>query len=69
MGAAQWKVLSVFYGVLGSLHLGLTDTTVYKINNKDLLCITRNYTRYFVIAYKEKESENEYTHTHTHTYN
>ena len=45
--------------------MGLTDTTVYKINNKDLLYITRNYTRYFLIAYKEKESENEYTHTHT----
>ena len=32
-------------------------TAMYKIGNqKDLLCRTRNYKQYFVIAYKGKES-------------
>ena len=30
---------------------------MYKINNKDLLYSTENYTQHFVITYKGKESE------------
>ena len=32
------------------------NTTVYKINNKDLLYSTGKYTQYLVIIYMEKES-------------
>ena len=35
-------------------------TTIYKINNKDLLCSTGNYIHYLVIIYNGKESEKEY---------
>ena len=35
-------------------------TTIYKINNKELLYSTGNYTQYFEITYKGKESEKEY---------
>ena len=35
-------------------------TTIYKINNKDLLCSTGNYIHYLVIIYTGKESEKEY---------
>ena len=35
-----------------------------KIDNKDLLYSTGNYTQYFVITYKGKESEKEYMYTH-----
>ena len=38
-------------------------TTIYKINNKDLLYSTGNYTQYFVINHNAKESEKEHTHT------
>ena len=41
--------------------MGLTYTHYYiqkKINNKDLLYSTGNYTQQFVITYKGKESEN-----------
>ena len=34
-------------------------TTIHKINNKDLLYSTENYTQYFVITYMGKESEKE----------
>ena len=34
-------------------------STIYKIDNKDLLYSTGNYTQYFVIKYKGKESEKE----------
>ena len=34
--------------------------TEYKINNKDLLYSTGNYTQYLVIIYSQKESEEEY---------
>jgi len=36
-------------------------TTIYKINNKDLLYSTGNYIHYLVIIYNGKESEKEYT--------
>ena len=32
-------------------------TTIYKINNKDLLYSTGNYIQYLVINYNEKEQE------------
>ena len=38
----------------------MIHSTVYKINNKDQLYGTGNYTQYFVITYKEKESEKEH---------
>ena len=42
-------------------NLELTDThTIYKINNKDLLYSTRNYTQYLVITSNGKESKKEY---------
>ena len=31
-------------------------TTLYKINNKDLLCSTGNYIQYLVVTYKGKQS-------------
>ena len=42
--------------------LGLTYTHHYteKINNKDLLYSTRNYSQYFIITYNGKASEKEY---------
>ena len=52
--------------------LELANANYYIQNRQTTVYITRNYTRYFIIAYKGKESENEYmyiyiyTHTHTH---
>ena len=45
-------------------------TTIYKINNKDLLYSTGNYIQYLVITYNGKEYIyiHIYTHTHTHTH-
>ena len=44
--------------------LGVWDsqrhTTIYKINNKDLLHSTGNYIQYLVITCNEKEPEKEY---------
>ena len=40
-------------------ELNWIDTTIYKINNKDLLYRRGNYTENFVITYKEKEAEKE----------
>ena len=48
--------------------LGLTDTTVYKINNKDLLYSTGNYIQYLVITYNGKESEKEYMYVYIYVY-
>ena len=42
------------------LHCYYIHTTIYKINNKDLLYSTGNYTQYFVIIYMGKDSENIY---------
>ena len=42
--------------------LGLTDTTIYKINNKDLSYSIGNYIQYLVITYNGKK-----VHTYTHT--
>ena len=42
--------------------LGLTDTTIYKINNKDLPYSVGNYIQYLVITYNGKK-----VHTYTHT--
>ena len=41
-------------------------TTIYKINNKDLLCSTGNYIPYLVIIYNGKESEKEYIYIMNH---
>ena len=35
-------------------------TTIYKINNKDLLCSTGNYIQYLIITYNGKETEKEH---------
>lgn len=35
-----------------------------KINSKDLLHSTRNYSQHLVVAYDGEESEKEYTHVH-----
>ena len=55
----KWK------GSGGKDKLGACDehihTTIYKINNKDLLYSTWNYIRHLVITYNGKESEKEYT--------
>ena len=37
-----------------------THTTIYKINNKDLLRSIGNYIHHLVIVYNGKESEKEY---------
>ena len=37
-----------------------TQTTIYKINNKVLLCSTGNYIQYAVINHNGKEYEKEY---------
>ena len=41
--------------------LGLTDTTIYKINNKDLSYSIGNYIQYLVITYNGKK-----VHTYIH---
>ena len=41
-------------------NLGLTDTTIYKINNKGLPYSVGNYIQYLVITYNGEK----YTHTH-----
>ena len=41
-------------------------TTIYKINNKDLLYSTGNYIHYLVIIYNGKESEKEYIYNESH---
>ena len=43
---------------------------IKQIANKGLLYSTKNYTQYFVIAYKREDSEKEcvYIYIHTHTY-
>ena len=38
------------------------NTTMYKINNKDLLYSTRNYIQYLVMTQNREESEKEYVH-------
>ena len=48
--------------------MGLIDTTIYKINNKDLLYSTGNYIQYLIVTYKGKESENIYTHIYIYVY-
>ena len=40
---------------------------IKKINNKDLLYSTENYTQYLIITYK-RICIYTHTHTHTHTY-
>ena len=51
-------------GKRGRDKLGIGDlqicTTVYKINNKNLLITTGNYIQYLVITYNGKESKNKY---------
>ena len=53
----------------GEDKLGIWDqpihTTIYKINNKDLLNSTGNYAQYLVITYNGKGYEKAHTHTHT----
>ena len=53
----------------GRDKLGVWDyqiqTTIYKINNKVLLCSTGNYIQYPVLNHNGKEYEKEYIHTHT----
>ena len=36
------------------------NTYTYKIDNKDLLYSTGNYSQYFIITYRRKEFEKEY---------
>ena len=52
------------WGVLGSDKLGVWDwhipTTIYKIDNKDLLYSTGNSTQYSVMTYMGKESKKEW---------
>ena len=43
-------------------------TTIYKINNKDLLYSTGNYIQYLIITYNGKNLEKECVYTHTHLY-
>ena len=55
---------------------GSSMSTIYKIDNKDLLHSTGNLTESFILDYKGKESEKEYkylyiyiyTHTYIHTF-
>ena len=35
-------------------------TTIHKVDNKDLLYSTGNYTQHLIITYEEKETEKEY---------
>ena len=61
---------------MGSDELGVQDyqihSTIYIINDKNLLYSTENYIHYLVITYMVKESEKEYIYIYmyipTHTY-
>ena len=53
-GREKQRLISTEEEKIGQIH-----TTVYKINNKDLLCSTGNYIQYIVITYNGKESEND----------
>ena len=54
----------------GRGKLGVWDyhvhTTIYKINNKDLLYSTGSYIQYLIITYNGKESEKEYIYSYIH---
>ena len=42
---------------------------MYKINSRNLLYSTGNYTQYLIMTYNGKESENEYLNTLLYTQN